>query len=752
MRTELREVSSFGRQTIRLAGIMSLIVFSCLPTLTAETTSTDSTPSPIVEPMPSPFAREGEAFVFRAPRGQTETLRWDLDDVVPGELYSVSFFFQNHRMRDPRELEAFAFSIGDSDRRIYHQRLYGRNHPQFFSTDVVFESNQGVVLITIKPGFEIVFGDFGRVVEVDDLTHIRSPHSSLLWPPSLRLPDIYRGLRNFDIDVALWSGEPGTVAKLDSVEVRAGMNMTAAKLPQILPGKNTLRIVRDQAGSAAKLTAEITPRSSAGSPELAVVFDQRVPADGATFGRVIISAFDHDGTAVSGSFLRLRPPPEVKAHPYVRAISDWQTLQTSREFHLTSLTPGVHRIGVERWNGRSWENTATAFEVTFEEGSPPAANFLRSDYARRWLEPLPADEQVDRIDRLELTWAEKTGSDEIQFAVDSELAPQISWRIQGPVEGLGIHADFQPNSRTLAETAQSLRQIFTRDSESPDRDFALGVEEYVGLNTEGVLPDFFNTLDYQTYGRLHREGRGWCNQFARATHALMIEGGLESRLRNTPDHVMGEVRSEDLEIMFVDSMLQVAVTDTDGNRATLDELEIEDFRIIGADVDDRTRRGSFSGYLVSPLPVQTPWSRRDREDIAYRNAVLDDRIFSIDLEPWEELTWSSGSVPGEGMHASHRRVAENQTILTKTSRITFPAFSDDPAVGFDRIARSEFGSLKSATDGWGRISFNFQTPVEVDNLIVITDGMLGGGGRIAISVRPKLHPPLVVGPEGFELQ
>ncbi|GAB5561926.1 MAG: hypothetical protein SynsKO_35730 [Synoicihabitans sp.] len=701
-----------------------------------------------IEKIPSPFARDGEAVVTRVLGDQRKAMIWEVDGVVPGRPYSVSFFFQNRAVKDPRELEVFWLDVMDGFESIYHQRFYPRNHPQFFSTAVVFGTDRAQLRLRLSPGTEIVFGELGRAVEVDDLADVRFPHSSELWPPKLSLPSVYRGLRNFEIEVNLWAGQTGTLAGLSGVEVRAGMNIAASKLPRLLPGQNTLHVVRDTVGEGAGVTADVTVRNGRAEPKITLQADAKIPADGATFGRVFVSAVDAEGELISGGFFRLKTPSQVQSHPFVRAISDWEKMQTTREFHLTSLTPGSYEIGLERWNGSDWVPTHESFVVQFEEATVPAAEFVRLDFARPWLQPREASRSDSPADRIDLAWSSDDGGHEdvLEVPLSSEFSPRVDWTVRGPVKGLSLHTAVQPNARSLGETAASLWARIAQHSSHPARDFALAVEEYVALTIEGVLPEAYYFSDYPSFGRIHREGRGWCNQFASAVHALLIEGGLESRLRNLPDHVTGEVRSDELETMLVDAMLQVAVTDAHGNRTMLDRLDDEGARILGAGVDNETRRGKFSGYLHSPFPADRPWVRRDPSDTKYRNAMRDDRIFSLDLRGWEQISWSSGSVPDLEIQAARGTCAENQTMLTQLSQLEFADFAGDAEVNVSNLEVNENGLLVPTGSSWGKVRFPFQTPIEVDDLFITTKGVLGGGGRISISLRPALSPPLV---EGF---
>ena len=209
------------------------------------------------------------------------------------------------------------------------------------------------------------------------------------------------------------------------------------------------------------------------------------------------------------------------------------------------------------------------------------------------------------------------------------------------------------------------------------------------------MPQLFCMADYPSLGRRHREGGGRCAQYANAVHALAWAGGLVSRLRNTPHYVPGEVRGEYRTPGLIDTMLQVAVTHNHGNRTVLDRV--------------------------------------------------DDEVFSITLHSWERLSWLSGNVSEFETDNSRGSCAENQAIITKTSVINFGDMPDDPLIQQRGIERNEFGFPTSRSGSWGHIEFPFECPVEVDDLLILTTGTIGSGGRVSITLRPALKPPLVDG-------
>lgn len=702
-----------------------------------------------IQSIPSPFSKDGSAVVLKSKDGKNGVLRWESDEVVPGEKYTVSFFFQNRVIRNAANLDLFRINIYDGHTRIFHQRLYTKNHPQFFTVDLVFSSTRGVVRIETKPGNEIVLGEFGRALDVAELALVRFPHSSVQWTPKLQLPAVYRGLRKFEIGVSLWKDASNDLLGLESVTVRAKMNLAAAKAPAMLPGRNELEVKFDSGGPDARLRLRASARGQAKSPYIDISHDELIPADGATFGRVFLSAVEDGVGLISGAFFRLRAPTSVNVYPYVKAISDWQKMQTTREFHLTSLVPGTYEIGIDRWDGDSWVKTQRTFEVVFEKIPAPAPEFHRPDYTRAWLEPRRLPDGATTMGEWDIPLSDDRSDRVVEVNFPSPLAPRWDWEISGPVQRLALFCSFQPDPRTLRETARSLWESMTLGSGQPERDFIFGVEEYVGLFMEGTVPEPYCLMDYPSYGRLHREGRGWCWQYSAATYALALEGGLQSRFRNVPRHVMVEVKGQDLEPMLIDAMLQVAVTEEDGSRTVLNRVGDEDTRVLGAGVHGLTRRGKFSGYLESPLEHDGSWNRFDPDSIVYQNAFMDDTVFSIDLHAWETLSWSSGSLSELNDDDSRGSCAENQTILTKVSMLHMTDLPSDSAIRLRQLERNEFGQLTPKTSAWGYLKFPFECPVEVEEIFISTTGTIGAGGRMAISLTPVMNRPLIEGLSGF---
>jgi hypothetical protein len=520
------------------------------------------------------------------------------------------------------------------------------------------------------------------------------------------------------------------------------MNIAAAKLPRLLPGANELKMAYAAAGPGSGLQVSVRSRNGEAT-KIHVSHDHAIPADGATFGRVSVSAFDETKELVSGAFYRLRGPAEVKVFPYAKAISDWEKLQLTREFHLVSTHPGSYEMQLDIWDGVGWTPTGERFQVQFEPVDQPAPAFRRSDYARRWIEPQPPGPGATAASRLSVPFREVEHEHNAKFTVRSRLAPTIDWRITGPVERFGLFNSFQPDPRTLRATAESLRRI---TGGGPDEmDFALALEEYVNLFMEGVLPEPFSLLDYPSMGRIHREGRGWCSQYARAVHALAVEGGLEAKLRNVPNHVTGEVRGKRLEPTTIDALLMVAVTDEAGNRTALDRADEDATRVLGAGVNSKSRRGVYCDFLKNPLPHTGEWDHRDPASTVYRNAFLDQEIFSVDLRAWEELSWTSGNVSRTNAGFSRGRRAENQNVLTKTSTISFASPPPDASIETHGLELSPLGLLAPKGPQAGLVHFPFECPVEVDDLFISTEGTVGDGGQIGISLTPILDTPLIRG-------
>lgn len=693
----------------------------------------------------SPFSRDGTAILLHAPADRNGRLEWASDSVVPGKRYSLSFFFQNRVIRSPQNEDYFSVLIFDHGTPIFEQRLGNKNFPQFYATDVVFGTSYARIVIEVPKGNEIVFGEFGRAVDVNDLADTKYANGSTLWMPKLQLPAVYRGLRKFEVGLHLQGKKTSDLLTLENVSVRARMNVAAAKLPVLIPGKNELNIRFDSAGAGALIQLGVTPREISGEVTLRVSHDKKIPADGATFGRVFVSAVNDQSELVSGAYFRLKAPPAIKVYPYTKAIAEWRKLQTVREFHLTALQPGDYEVGIDQWNGAAWVDTGRKFVVTFEPTDQAAPDFVRSSLTRRWLEPVAEAGTETEFGRKDIVLTDLAKAQVEAIKVRSPLSPIFDWRITGPVARLGLYNSFQPDPRSLAETARSLWSMVSAGSANRERDYALGVEEYVGLLMEGYLPAAFCELDYPSFGRLHREGRGWCWEYAAATHALVIEGGLESRLLNVPNHVTGEVRGEQLAPMMIDSMLQVAVTDALGNRLELGRAGDEGTRVRGAGVLENTRRTSYSGYLQKPLKPEIPWERRDEADAAYRTKYADSEVFAINLFPWEQLHWRSGSISEFEEDVSRGSCAENQTVVTKTSVLNFHQEVTHPQIEFDRFERNKLGQLVPMKFGDSYLTFPFECPVEVEDLMVTTSGTMGVGDMVKIMLRPVLNEPLIIG-------
>jgi hypothetical protein len=697
-----------------------------------------------VQHVPSPFSRDGQAVLIKAPDDRAGGIIWTSDQVTPGQRYSLSFFFQNRTIQDPNNLQVLAVNVYDAGTPIHVQSLYPRNHPQFYRVDLEFQSSNAMVRLDVGKGYEAVVGEFGRALDVNELATTRFHNASELWSPDLRLPDVYRGLRRFRVGVSiLGTPEAAETFGLQAVTVQARMNIAAAKLPRLLPGANELKMTYAKAGPGSQLHVSVSPRNGAETARFSVSYDRTIPADGATFGRVFVTAFGETKDLISGAFYRLRGPAEVKVFPYTKAISDWEKLQLVREFHLLSTHPGSYEMEVDVWNGEGWTPTGERFQVRFEPVDQAAPAFRRSDYPRRWIEPQAAG-MAEAAARLSIPFREGEHEGGAKVTIRSRLAPTINWRIRGPIEHLGVYSSFQPDPRTLRTTAESLRRI-TGPGPDQEIDFALALEEYVNLFMEGVLPEPFSLQDYPSMGRIHREGRGWCSQYALALHALAVQGGLEAKLRNVPSHVTNEVRGKLLPPTTVDALLMVAVTDEEGNRTALDRADDDATRVLGAGVNSKSRRGIYCDFLKNPLPHGGRWDRRDSNSPTYLNAFLDEQILSVDLRAWEELTWTSGNVSRTAAGFSRGRRAENQNVLTKTSVVSFANLAPDAPIETHNLELSPLGLLTPKSSKPGRIYFPFECPVEVDDLFVSTEGPIGSGGQIGISLTPILETPLIDG-------
>jgi hypothetical protein len=169
-----------------------------------------------------------------------------------------------------------------------------------------------------------------------------------------------------------------------------------------------------------------------------------IPADGATFGRVLVSAFDEAKSLISGAYYRLRGPEQVRVFPYAKAISDWQKMQLSREFHLLSTHPGSYEMRLEVWDGTGWAPTPERFAVRFEPAGQPALAFRRTNYARRWIEPQIPRSPAAPATRLDLPLDPDSHEQTARFAIHSRLAPTIECASKVPWSNSAFSAPFSP--------------------------------------------------------------------------------------------------------------------------------------------------------------------------------------------------------------------------------------------------------------------------------------------------------------------
>jgi hypothetical protein len=703
-------------------------------------------PAEAVKQVESPFVREGEAVWFKAPSETHGGLIWRSHQVVPGERYSISFFFQNYRNENSAEQQRLSLNIYDGEAQAHTQILYRRNYPQFYTTELEFSSSQVTVRLDLPAGEEVVVGEFGRAVEARDLaTTSHLPYRMRLWMPSLRIPDEYRGLRDFVAEVRLFNDRGSEHFGITAVDVVANMNMVAAKLPRLLPGANRLNLVSDAGAAGGTVELAIVPRDFFGKPSLRVEHDSRAPADGVTFSRVFITTSDDSQSKVPGAFYRLTGSSAVEARPYIKAVSDSQKLQMAREFHVTSLVPGIHSLTIENWNGRAWVDTGERIAIEFEAVAQPASDYRRSDYTRRWLEPVEITPHEEFSREWSWTLDAAGGLMLMSVPVDSALAPELAWRVNGPVTGLSMFADFQPDPRNLRTTAASLRDLVVSDERSWAMDYALGVEAYVALFMEGFLPARFSYLDYPSYGRLHREGRGWCMQYASAVHALTVEGGLESRFRNMPGHVVTEVRGPDLPVVVLDAMIRAAVVDSRGNRVALNQVGKADTQVLGFGADRRSPRGVMSDYYHNPILRLKPWISRDPLDSGYRNNFLDDEVFTLNLRAGETLSWRSGSVDLKTDLIPREFGVDHQTTLVQRSHFTTDKLLRDPTVAFSGVHETKAGLLAPADLDEGTFSVALNYPIEVSDLSIDLHGVIDPGGAVEVALYPDLETPLITG-------
>lgn len=697
----------------------------------------------IVEEIDSPFSKRGKAVIVETPSDQQHTLTWSADSIIPGKIYSLSFFFQQANNIPSENPPRILIRVFDGGTRVFYQSLHPGPEACFYVDNLVFNSSSVRVSFTFQPNQKVILGDFGTSIWASDLKVTRFPKRSILWPYSIRLPAIYRGLRNFSIKTSFGSNATNhtQAARIERIVVTAKMNVSTAKLPRLLPGDNLLNVAYSSAEPDANVNVSISTRNKPNVSKVYLNADRIIPADGATFGRVFLSAVDNRKKLISGPFFRLRCPPQIKSFPYTRVITDWDKEQFIKEFHLLSTSTGTYSIPIELWDGTKWSLIENELKIIFNDNKKEKyTNFKRVDYPRRWLEPgIIKSKVTSGSDTIDIRLHGHDRHERIPINIQSKLMPEFCWTITGPVSNLGLFNAFQPDPRTLETIGESFKDmVYEGEKKLSEEDMALAIEEYVNLFMEGYRPENFDNRMYLSGGRIHREGRGWCANYAKAVFVLALQSGLEATMDNTRGHVMGKVRGRSLNPIVLDALLQVGVCSATGDRVDLKSIETPEKRILGVGVNNKSRRGTGLQYYEKITNYSNNWQSIKPNTYIY--ALVDNEVFTINLEPWEKMEWIGGYVNNCYAVFTRGELGIHQTVITKTAKIVLTKNADNPKIIIENLVADEDGFAKS-----GRVSFSFEVPVEVDDLFVSAEGTLGDAGFSTIDIVPVLYTPLING-------
>ncbi len=622
-----------------------------------------------VTKLSSPFSNDGDAVLIVTPANRGHVLSWSSDKISPGNIYSLSFFFQQAENVPSKSRPIIQVRAYDDGKHVFSQNLHPSSTARFYVDSLVFNTPRAAVTLTFPPGQAVIVGDVGRCIWASNLRPPSYRGKSPLWPVTVRLPSIYRGLRKFRIKTLLSSraSDPRSTQPLrvERIIASAQMKVSTAKLPRLLPGAATLTARYSEARPGASLDVQIRQRNLPDVARLDVKADSAVPADGATFGRVFISAVDRRGHLVAGLFVRLKCPPGIRSFPYTKAIIDAPRQQYLREIHVLSTTPGDYAIPIEIWDGTRWSLADECVRITFhDDRKEQFPEYRRSDYARPWLEPRPiASLAAMRTDNIDAVLRGRAQVLRIPTAIESKLMPACSWTVTGPVSDLGLFADFQPDPRTLRSLGESLRALTHASGQAAtEEDLALAIEEYVNLCMEGYRPEDFDSRWYPSAGRTHREGRGWCADYARAVYVLALESGLEATMDNTNDHVLGKVRGQSLQPIVLDALLQVGLCSATGKRGDLSTIDTPDKRILGIGVNKKSRRGTSWKYYEEIVHDSHDWQKKEPNKFICK--LADSDVLSFDLRAWERMEWSSGHADNRDVPRTIGLLGVHQTVLT----------------------------------------------------------------------------------------
>lgn len=727
---------------VRLSVSAALLLMAWLSPV-AGADASDEAGSTTVRLVKSPFVHGETALLVETPPDGHYRLSWSSDEVTPGTPYSLSLFYQQAEFHAGVQ-PTISIDVYDGRAQSFHQTLYPRPEPFFYAESMVFNTSQVRVVVTVPRNAKVIIGQVGMEVPASRLAVPGYAATVYLWPHSVRLPKLYRGLRRFEVRTywhrSPYGKEETLPVEIERIIARGTMHISTARLPRLLPGRNTLELRHDASGPGASVKVDIHPRQQPKIATCRVAADSSIPADGATFGRVYVTPVDAAGDAISGALVRLRCPHEVRCFPYVWAVSDWDKLQRTWEFQVLSTTPGTYELPVEIWTGRDWTDAGVAAKVVFVPAKP-YPKFRRLAYVRPWVEPRAVEgTNAAPTTALSIALDPDERARSVPVNIDSMLMPRCAWRVTGPVANLGLFSDIQPDSRSLATLGASIRAAIL-DAGGDMEDVALAIEEYVNLGMEGYLWENYDGRNYPTPARVLREGRGWCGAYARSVYGIALEAGLEATVDNTANHVLGEVRAENLRPIVLDALLQVSICTPDGARTALSGIEAPDKTLLGLGVNNRTRRSHFwQDFLQRIANDQTKWQRKPESGV--HPSLIDQRITAIDLRPWEQLSWVGGHVVSADQLLSDGTMAMHQTVVTQTAEVIVEKHRSLPGI--------EYSGRAEAQGGGGTLVFPFDAPAELHDLIVTTDGVLGDNGELTLDIAPLLDRPLIAGGEKFD--
>lgn len=709
----------------------------------------------------SPFAEEATAYLIQAPQNQRGFVYWQVSGLIPDRVYSVSFFYARAGVDyvDPTRQDLgdhlLHLTVHEGSEIVYQNGLMPTAQPRFVMIPLVFGQPKATIQLAIPQGKRIVMGHIGEVIGSRQLKHpdpYYGEDENRLRSPDDTLPEVYRGLRDFEIVIHARRDSLTTpiLPRIQQVLVRAEMAATTALFPRILPGKNTLLVRADSAGAAAAVHAAISP-TDAPWATLQIDADPMAPADGATFARVRIAATNDRGHLLPGLFFRLQAPKPLVVVPFDLAVSDAPQDNRVRHFHITSVKPGTYTVPVDVWAGRGWQPTSQTVQITFEPAIEAAPGFVWSKLANAWYEPEAITGDAELATQLEAVWRGSDPDHRLMLDIDSVTMPHVAWSISGPVKNLRIfNSAHQPDPATIWTLGQSLRERVMPDGIVNDRQLALDARSYIGITRRSNIQANYD--GQQTYfpGRVLRKGRGLCGPHAKALFAVAVAAGLRARVAGTSQHTVTEVTSDTLDPTMLDAQREVFVCHPDGTPGSLDLLTTADVRFLGFGVKGKTRRGDnrqevLDNYYDKRRNHALRWYEKSPVSTPFRIMFHDDRLLAFDLQPWEKVSWAAGMIDPTRVRTDDKRY--QQTMLVKEA-VLQPG-SDMKA---DEVASSS--GFTSVTGGIqvspgmlrAKLQFPFRAPVEVDQMTVAIEGQAGDDGSLTVDIRPVLPSPVITGP------